>query len=165
MQRLYDVEPSGSITIDGEPIARYDVHHLRRNIGVVSQDNVLFSASIKDNICYGMGQGHLPVPTDEDVARVCDKANAAEFIDEFPNGLHTRIGEKGVRLSGGQRQRIAIARAMIRSPTILLLDEQVDPFSICGAVHLANPGITVAGRRRPSTPPARRWCRRRWTRC
>ena len=123
MQRLYDVEPSGSITIDGEPIARYDVHHLRRNIGVVSQDNVLFSASIKDNICYGMGQGHLPEPTDEDVVRVCDKANAAEFIDEFPNGLHTRIGEKGVRLSGGQRQRIAIARAMIRSPTILLLDE------------------------------------------
>ena len=130
MQRLYDVEPSGSITIDGEPIARYDVHHLRRNIGVVSQDNVLFSASIRENICYGMGQGHLPVPTDEDVARVCDKANAAEFIDEFPNGLHTRIGEKGVRLSGGQKQRIAIARAMIRSPTILLLDEQVDPFSI-----------------------------------
>ena len=122
LQRLYDCD-EGLITIDGLPIQDYDVHHLRRSIGIVAQDNILFSASIKDNICYGMGQGHLPMPTDEEIWAICEKANAKEFLMQFPNLLNTFVGERGVKLSGGQKQRIAICRAMIRKPTILLLDE------------------------------------------
>ena len=122
LQRLYDCD-EGLITIDGLPIQDYDVHHLRRSIGIVAQDNILFSASIKDNICYGMGQGPLPMPTDEEIWAICEKANAKEFLMQFPNLLNTFVGERGVKLSGGQKQRIAICRAMIRKPTILLLDE------------------------------------------
>ena len=122
LQRLYDVD-EGLVTIDGIPIGDYDVHHLRRCIGIVAQDNVLFSMSIKENITYGMGQGHLPMPTDEEIWEMCEKCNAKEFIESFPNLLNTHVGEKGVKLSGGQKQRIAIVRAMIRKPTILLLDE------------------------------------------
>jgi ABC-type methionine transport system ATPase subunit len=122
LQRFYDVN-AGSIVLDGHPIADFDVHHLRRHIGVVSQDNVLFSNSILNNLTYGMGQGHLPEPMMEDVWAACDAANVTEFVKTFPNGIHTFIGEKGVKLSGGQKQRLAIARAIIRKPTILLLDE------------------------------------------
>ncbi len=122
LQRLYEPD-SGSIIIDGEPIEDYDVHYLRRCIGVVAQDNILFSTSIKENIIYGMGEGHLPKPTDEEIWAILDKANAREFVETFPNLLNTAVGEKGVKLSGGQKQRIAIARAMIRRPSILFLDE------------------------------------------
>ena len=122
LQRLY-VPISGTITVDGEPIEDYDVHYLRRNIGVVAQDNILFSTSIKENIIYGMGEGHLPKPSDEEIWAILDKANAREFVETFPNLLNTNVGEKGVKLSGGQKQRIAIARAMIRAPSILFLDE------------------------------------------
>eukprot|EP01048_Picozoa_sp_COSAG05_P011689 COSAG05_NODE_1119_length_5816_cov_7.262375_5_plen_258_part_00 len=93
LQRFYNVN-TGSILLDGRPIADYDVHHLRRHIGVVSQDNVLFSNSILENITYGMGQGHLPEPTEADVWAACDAANVTEFVHTFPNGLHTFIGEK-----------------------------------------------------------------------
>lgn len=122
LQRFYN-PTHGTITLDGQALSDYDVYHLRRNIGVVAQDNVLFSTSILENICYGMGQGHLPQPSIEDVWAACDAANVSEFVHSFPNGLHTFVGEKGVKLSGGQKQRLAIARAIIRKPTIMLLDE------------------------------------------
>lgn len=122
IQRFYNAD-KGTVMLDDHPISDYDLHHLRRNIGVVAQDNVLFSTSLYENIIYGMGQGHLHVPTMEDVWAACDAANVTEFVRTFPNGLHTFIGEKGVKLSGGQKQRLAIARAIIRQPTILLLDE------------------------------------------
>ena len=122
IQRFYDVA-KGKILLDGRPISDYDVRHLRRHIGVVAQDNILFSASILENIVYGMGQGHLPEASMEDVKEACDMANVSEFLETFPNGVHTFVGEKGVKLSGGQKQRLAIARAIIRKPTILLLDE------------------------------------------
>ena len=111
LQRLYDVD-TGTVTIDGEPISRYDVHHLRRNIGIVSQDNVLFSTSIKDNIIYGMGQGHLPMPTDEEIWKICDKANATEFINSFPNKLYTNVGERGVKLSGTRHVVVGTCRGL-----------------------------------------------------
>ena len=88
VQRFYDVV-SGSISLDGHPLASYDLHHLRAHTGVVAQENILFSATIRENICYGMGANGLPAPTDEMVAAACEAANAHEFIAEFPQGLST----------------------------------------------------------------------------
>lgn len=122
VQRFYE-QLSGKILLDGHPLADYDLHYLRAHIGVVAQDNVLFSKSIYHNITYGMGHSGLPPPTMEMVRAATDAANATEFIDEFPDGFATLVGEKGIKLSGGQKQRVAIARAIIRQPPILILDE------------------------------------------
>ena len=122
VQRFYD-PLQGRVLLDGVPLVDYDLHYLRSHIGVVAQDNILFSKSLWDNITYGMGTSGLPKATKKMVDAACAAANATEFINEFPNKLATFVGEKGVKLSGGQKQRIAIARAIIRSPPILLLDE------------------------------------------
>lgn len=117
LMRFYDVE-QGELRIDGKLIKSYNLKGLRENIGIVPQEVILFGGTIKENIEYGR-----PGATFEEIKDAATKANAMEFIDSFPDGFETIVGERGVRLSGGQKQRIAIARAVLRDPTILILDE------------------------------------------
>ncbi|MCY3836498.1 MAG: ABC transporter ATP-binding protein [Anaerolineaceae bacterium] len=115
--RFFDVT-EGRILIDGQDIREVDLHSLRRQIGFVLQESLLFSASIADNIAYGH-----PEASDEEILRAARAANAHEFIQELPDGYQTIIGERGITLSGGQRQRVAIARAILIDPCILILDD------------------------------------------
>lgn len=115
--RFYDVD-SGSITIDGHDVRDLQVDSLRRAIGVVPQDTVLFNASIMYNLLYAS-----PKATEADVYEACKAANIHNRIMEFPDQYETVVGERGLKLSGGERQRVAIARAIIKNAPILLLDE------------------------------------------
>ncbi|MFC2117213.1 ABC transporter ATP-binding protein [Bacteroidota bacterium] len=109
---------SGEIKIDGIPLQDFEINSYRKKIGYVSQESILFNMSIRDNLIWAKDNS-----TDEDVRKACKLANADEFIEKFPKGYHTVVGDRGVRLSGGQLQRIALARAMIRKPDLLILDE------------------------------------------
>lgn len=115
--RLYDVQ-KGVIFIDGHPLDEVTLESLRRQIGIVSQDVILLNGTIRDNIAYGK-----PDASPEEIEAAARAANAQEFIEAFPDGYDTLIGERGVKLSGGQKQRLSIARALLKNPRLIILDE------------------------------------------
>ena len=117
--RVYDAEP-GAVLIDGRPIREFRLESLRRQIGFVPQETFLFSDTIRENIAFGVANGDVSM---EQIKAAADAANIAQDIESFPEGYDTTVGERGLTLSGGQKQRTAIARALLRSPHILILDD------------------------------------------
>jgi ATP-binding cassette subfamily B protein len=115
--RIYDAEP-GSVLIDGRPIREFPLELLRKNVGFVPQETFLFSDTIRENVAFGAVDA-----SDAEIRVAADAASIANEIEEFPEGFNTMVGERGITLSGGQKQRTAIARALLRNPKILVLDD------------------------------------------
>lgn len=115
--RLYDVT-DGEVLVGGENVKKYKLHSLRENVSMVLQKNVLFSGTIADNLRWGNKNA-----TDEELRNACKIADADEFVSSFPDGYQTDLGQGGVNVSGGQKQRLCIARAILKSPKILILDD------------------------------------------
>ncbi len=122
ISRLYEApdgdHPKGTLLIDGQPIRTYPLAVLRRNIGMVPQETFLFSETIRENLAFG-----APDASAEDLLEAAEAAHIRKEFEEFPQGFETMVGERGVTLSGGQKQRSAIARALLRRPAILILDD------------------------------------------
>jgi ABC-type multidrug transport system fused ATPase/permease subunit len=117
LMKFYNID-KGSIKINNKNLDDYDITDIRKSIGIVPQEVIMFGGSIKENILYGK-----PNASNDELIDAAKKANAYDFIMEFPEQFETIVGERGIKLSGGQRQRIAIARAILKDPSILILDE------------------------------------------
>jgi ATP-binding cassette subfamily B protein len=115
----------GRILLDGKDMQDLDLRQYRRFLAVVPQNTILFSGSVRENIMYG-----LEKISDREIWDILNVANASEFVSKLPKGLDTRLGERGARLSNGQRQRIAIARAFIRNPGIIVMDEATSSLDV-----------------------------------
>ena len=135
LPRLFEA-PEGSLLIDGRPVREYPLAVLRHNIGMVPQETFLFSETIRENLTFG-----APHASAEEMLEATEAAHIRREFEEFPNGFETMVGERGVTLSGGQKQRTAIARALLRRPAILILDDalaSVDTYTeerILGGLH------------------------------
>lgn len=147
--RFYDID-AGSILIDGHDVRHLTLRSLRGNIGMVLQDSILFSGSIRDNIMYGRHHA-----TEEEMLRAAHMAHVDEFVDAMPRGYDTVIGERGMSLSGGQRQRLSIARAFLRDPRILILDEATSNLD-SGAEHIIQEALRALMRGRTTLVIAHR---------
>jgi ATP-binding cassette subfamily B protein len=117
ISRLYEA-PEGSLLVDGRPVRDYPLAVLRGNIGMVPQETFLFSTTIRENLAFG-----APDASPEELLQAAEAAHIRQEFEEFPQGFETMVGERGVTLSGGQKQRAAIARALLRRPSILILDD------------------------------------------
>lgn len=124
LMRLYK-DYNGEILFDNQSAKDYSLHNIRKNTALVPQEVMLFSGTIRDNILYGN-----PTATENEIIEAAKKANAWEFINSFPDGMNTIVGDRGIQLSGGQKQRIAIARAILKNPTILILDEATSSLDV-----------------------------------
>ncbi|MBM6616453.1 ABC transporter ATP-binding protein [Bacillus suaedaesalsae] len=133
--RFYDVT-EGRILIDGEDIRKYKVRSWRNQLGIVMQDSILFSDSVKFNISMGK-----PDATEDEIIEAAKAANAHDFIMELPDGYDTKVGERGVKLSGGQKQRISIARVFLKNPPILIFDEATSALDL-ESEHLIQESLT-----------------------